>query len=94
LTIGFVLFVSYIGIYLALSAAGEYRPSRSGKLRWFGGWAVTDRMLWKPKGLEWERYLNVRCESATRGNLQGYFFAPLIIVDRTYWHPTGYYFEE
>lgn len=94
LIIGLLIVLSYLGTYVALSAAGEYWPSHSGRLRYWFGLAVTDRALWQPKGMSLARRLDVNGESKTDGNLLGYFFCPLILVDRAYWHPTIYYFEE
>ena len=94
LMIGLFIVLSYVGIYTALSAAGEYRPSHSGKLRYWFGLAVTDRALWQPKGMYLAQRVDVSGQSKTDGNLLGYFFCPLILLDRAYCHPTIYYFEE
>ncbi|MCA9072832.1 MAG: hypothetical protein KDA84_28105 [Planctomycetaceae bacterium] len=90
----FLFLGSYVVSYIALSAFGEYRPSPSGKRRYAFGLAVMDRSLWQPKGMYWSRRLDLHGESTTEGSLLGYLYFPLIVVDRTYWHPTMHYFEE
>ena len=94
LTIGSILLAVYVGIYIALSAAGEYRPTFSGKRRYTFGLAVMDRSIWQPNGLRWERYKSIKGQSDTRGNVPGYLFSPLIVMDRALWHPTNDYFDE
>lgn len=94
LIIGFGAFVSYLGIYAAMSASGEYRPSPCGKIRHSSGLAVMDRTLWQPKGMYFVRRLDVQGRSKTDADLGGYIFAPLIVVDRANWHPTINYLEE
>jgi hypothetical protein len=85
---------SYVGPYVFLSAAGKYWPSPSGKLRYDFGLAVTDRALWEPKGMYLSRRQTIRGETITQGNFWGYFYEPMILLDRAYWHPTVDYFEE
>ncbi len=94
IVIGLLMLPAYIGCYAMLSAAGEYRSSPTGKLRYSFGLAVTDRTLWQPKGMYLSRRQTIKGEMTTDANLPGYFFAPLILLDRACWHPTVYYFEE
>ena len=90
LRVGLSLFALYVGTYLALSAAGQYHPLPSGKIRWSFGFAVTDRSLWQPQGLYLALQLGTECETRIRGDVTGCFFAPLIYLDRAYLHPTVY----
>jgi hypothetical protein len=87
------LAVAYVGSYVALSAAGDYRPSQSGKLRYFGGLSVTDCDHWQPKFMWWEPFRDVSGKDASRGDILGYFYSPLIRVDRAWRHPSHYLSE-
>ena len=84
-----LLLVAYAGTYAILSAMGNYRGSQSGKIRYEGGLAATDLMLWQPRGIWYQsNYLAIDGEIISRGNNLGYFYAPLIALDRALFHMT------
>jgi hypothetical protein len=83
----------YVGSYVALSAAGEYRPSQTGKLRFRGGWSVTDVYHWQPAGAVWEPFRDVTGHDTSRGNILGYLYSPMIRLDRAWRHPSQYLFK-
>lgn len=84
----------YIGSYVALSAAGDYRASQTGKHRYPGGFSVTDVYHWQPRFMMWETFRNVGGEDTSRGDLLGYFYSPLIRIDRAWRHPSHHLFEK
>ena len=92
-----VLFVFYLGTYITLSSLGGYYLNQSGKFRYQAGkiryrnisLPVSDISTWNPKGCRFQyRFENIKGEYVSRGNDLGYFFAPLIILDRRFIHPT------
>ncbi len=84
-----LLLVAYAGSYGILSAMGDYRGSQSGKIRYGGGLAVTDLMLWQPRGIWYQsNFLAVDGKTISRGNSLGFFYAPLIELDRAIFHTT------
>ena len=88
------LTVVYVGSYAALSAAGDYQASQTGRLRYFGGLSVTDVYHWQPKLGYWEPFHNIYGRDTSRGDLPGYLYSPLIRLDRACWHRSHYLFEE
>lgn len=80
----------YVGSYVALSVAGDYRASQTGKLRYFGGLSVTDVYHWQPRFISWEPFRDVSGKDTSRGDLLGYFYSPLIRLDRRWRHPSQY----
>lgn len=79
----------YVGSYVWLSARGGYYFSQSGKWRWKGiGLSVSDVAIWNPKFVRWEPFLNIYGEHTHRATLLGWFYAPLIVADRAWVHPT------
>ena len=78
----------YCGSYTALSASGGYFVSRSGKLRYKRSMAVSDCIVWHPKWLYWEPFLNVSGQKTSHGTVIGYFYLPLLHCDRKWVHPT------
>jgi len=83
----------YIGSYVALSAVGDYRASQTGKLRYFGGLSVTDVYHWQPRFMWWEPFRDVSGKDTSRGDVLGWFFSPLIRVDRAWRYPSQYLSE-
>ena len=82
-----LLLVAYAGSYTILRVMGDYRGSKSGKIRYGGGLAVTDLMLWQPKGTWYQGdFLDVDGKTISRGNSCGYFYSPLIALDRAVFH--------
>jgi len=84
-----LLLVAYAGSYTILSAMGDYRGCQSGRFRYNGALAATDLMLWQPRGT-WHQgdFDDVFGNTISRGNRLGYFYAPLITLDRSVFHPT------
>ena len=81
------LLTLYVCSYLPKSYYGGYYFSQSGKSRYATGMSVSDIVIWHPGGL-WYQYpfINIHGNRTSRGNLQGYFYAPLILLDRAFWH--------
>jgi hypothetical protein len=94
LLVACALSVLYVGSYAALSAAGDYNASQTGRLRYFGGLSVTDVYHWQPKLAYWEPFHDVYGRDTSRGDLPGYFYSPLIRLDRARWHPSHYLFDD
>lgn len=92
-TLAFIL-VLYIGSYCCLSACGDYYFGQSGRLRYNFGFAVSDISIWHAKFTRWQRFQNIRGEQITRGNTLGYFYCPMIILDRWLVHPTEQLFDD
>jgi hypothetical protein len=82
----------YIGTYAALSAAGQPVFSQTGQLRYSFGFAVSDVVIWDPPLAKWEPFHTIDGVDTSRGNLVGYFYSPLIRLDRRFWHPTQFLF--
>ena len=77
----------YSGAYLYLTLHGDWYLTQSGERRWVTGLSVTDMIEWRPRGLWWQgRFKNIEGRYVSRGNTPGYFYSPLIALDRTYWH--------
>ena len=84
-----LLLVAYAGSYTILSAMGDYRGYQSGKYRFNGALAATDLMLWQPKGTWYQSdFEDIFGNMISRGNRLGYFYAPLIALDRAVLHKT------
>ena len=82
-----LLLVAYAGSYTILSAMGDYRGYQSGKYRFNGTLAATDLMLWQPKGTWYQSdFEDIFGNMISRGNRLGYFYAPLIALDRAVLH--------
>jgi hypothetical protein len=81
--------VLYAGSYCCLSACGDYFWEQSGRVRYKFGFAVTDLSMWHPKLTHWQRFTSIQGEEITRGNTLGYFYCPMIMLDRWLVHPTG-----
>ena len=92
--VNFALLLSfYVGSYALLSACGSYRGRPSGEMRYGFGLAVTDLSLWCPAGMIWERRKSIDGEYVIDADLAGWFYYPLIQLDRTWFHPTENYFD-
>ena len=90
---GLVL-LAYLGSYVAVSSVGGYYFSQSGRIRYSFGMSVSDVSIWHPAGVWWEPYVDVRGSETSRGTTLGYFYSPLIRLDRRYVHPTEELFDE
>lgn len=78
----------YVGTYVTLSAHGEYRPRPSGERRYSNGLAAFDLRIWYPYGMRWQRWKSVSGEDVVDSDLLGWFYLPMIILDRHWFHPT------
>lgn len=86
LTIAVLLLATYVNSYLLLSATGTYRSVPTGSRLVQGTqFALTFNSIWRPRGVEWD---SSRGSDSGRRNVLGYFYWPLICVDRFAWHPT------
>ena len=84
-----LMLVAYAGSYTILSAMGDYRSCQSGRFRYNGALAATDLMLWQPRGTWYQSdFEDVFGSTISRGNYLGYFYAPLITLDRSVFHKT------
>lgn len=85
----------YVVSYLALSLAGDYHASRSGNRRWQGtGLAVVDQNIWHAKGVFWQPFVTIRGQKTHHATKLGWFYAPLIQLDRRFWHDSVNLFED
>ena len=81
--------VIYMVSYCTLSFFGKYVPGQSGNLRYSVGLGVTDIARWQPKFIYGGLYCPIGKDNATYfGNILGYFYAPLVLVDQKYFHKT------
>ena len=75
--------IGYVISYLPRRAMGSYRLTQSGEVRLNFGWAISDLKQWSPEGCWWQgRFFSIKGKIKTRGNNWGYFYAPLIAIDR------------
>lgn len=90
-----ILFVCYVGIYIILSSLGTYYFNQSGEVRYRSmGLAVSDISTWNPESCRFQyRFKNYSGKYVSRGNDLGYLFAPLIMLDRRFVHPTRVHIE-
>jgi hypothetical protein len=71
-----ILLVVYLGVYILLSANGEYETTNLFK----------GQVKWQPKGVKFRRVKPFRKDPVIEANFGGYLFLPLICIDRTVWH--------
>jgi hypothetical protein len=85
----------YVASYSVLSSAGKYHASRSGGHRWQNaGFAVVDQTIWHAKGVFWQPFVTIRGQHTYHATELGYFYSPLIQLDRRYWHDSFNQFED
>lgn len=85
------LYIIYGSSYCIFSCYGGYRFSQSGSLRYSGGrgLSVSDIVEWSPQGCWYqENFRSITGKVVSRGNEWGYFYAPLIKLDRRFFHKT------
>ena len=87
------LVLAYVGSYVGLSVAGDYRASQTGMRRYVSGLSVTDVYHWMPRFMWWEPFRDVSGADTSRGDALGYFYSPLIRVDRAWRHRSIDLFE-
>jgi hypothetical protein len=84
----FVFTVVYVISYLPRRSSEGYQITQTGNLRYVTGLSVSDFMQWNPVGCWWQpRYNHVDGKVRSRGNMLGYFYSPLIAVDRKFNYP-------
>ena len=77
----------YVVSYAFLSSCGAYVLTQSGDLRWnTTGLSVSDMWEWRPLMVRYHRFKAIDGSRATRGNVLGRFYMPLIALDRSHWH--------
>ena len=92
ITIGFLFL--YIASYVIFSCFGGYIPTQSGEIRYKNiGLSVTDVHLWKPKFVFGQLFRTIGGKLTYRGNILGYIYAPLVIIDHKCFHKTKRIFE-
>jgi hypothetical protein len=85
----------YVFSYCILSCQGGYHASRSGNHRWNElGLAVVDQEIWHAKGVFWQPFENIYGQHTYQATYLGYFYSPLICLDRRYVHPSREIFSE
>ena len=85
----FAVLLLYVGSYCCLSANGEYYFAESDRFHYqIYGMAVGDINIWHHKFLHWEPCTDFFGEKTTRGNLLGYVYCPMIVLDRGLVHST------
>lgn len=83
-----LILLLYVGTYIALSFTGGYRVASTGNARIpLLSVSIPDSQQWQPKYLELEVMKTGSGSWTTNGNLGGYIFSPLILIDRKLWHP-------
>jgi hypothetical protein len=82
-----VLLGTYVGSYLAMASRGGWYWSQTGRHRYNFGFSVTDVERWFPAYAHWEPFRDIYGSEGSRGNLAGYFYSPLIRLDRAWFHP-------
>jgi hypothetical protein len=84
------ILIWYVSSYTICTLYGQYKWSQSGNERWnLTGLAVTDIVIWCPQNMWFEYpFINIDGEVSSRGDVWGYIYSPLILLDRYLWHPT------
>lgn len=83
-----LMLLAYVGSYTYMSAGGAYCFSQSGQIRYTSGLSVSDVSIWHPRFLYWEPFQDIQGNSAIRGSTLGYYYSPLMAIDRYWLHPT------
>lgn len=83
-----LMLLAYVGSYTYMSAGGAYCFSQSGQIRYTSGLSVSDVSIWHPRFMYWEPFQDIDGNSTSRGSAFGYYYSPLITVDRYWLHPT------
>ncbi len=84
----------YVGSYVALSLCGGYVMTQSGDVRYAdGGMSVTDIDQWQPCFTFYQHFRTMNGSRIVRANFLGYVYAPLILLDQTFFHRTVRHFD-
>jgi hypothetical protein len=86
--------LAYVGSYVVLSFRGHWVYSQTGKVRYNFGFAVSDVIRWDPAAAHWEPFHDIRGSDTSRGTPIGYFYSPLIRLDRAIFHRDRPIFDE
>ena len=86
---------AYLCSYIALSVHGGWSFAQSGEVRYGQTrFAASDLLVWTPCPCWYQRnHRFVTGEYGSRGNMLGYFYSPLILMDRAFVHRTRQLFE-
>ena len=76
----------YLASYVGLSLTGGYRFMRSGTQA--EGLSVPDAYFWQPRFGWFKSYVGENGSQAYKGSGAGYLYAPLILADQKWVHPT------
>ena len=83
------ILVLYIGLYIVLSASGEYELTTSGEHRPLGLPPIPDTRKWVPANVDCQMYKGPKGNLEVRSlNLLGAVYAPLVWIDRSFVHET------
>jgi hypothetical protein len=83
-----IALICYLASYSVLSATGGWLVSESGEWRPFGALAEIDIFQWQPRYGFCQRFRWPGGHYALRADALGYFYAPLILLDQRFVHPT------
>ena len=83
-----ILFLVYVGSYAYFTSTGSYYFSQTGNVRYSSGLSMSDVSIWHPKLLYWQLFQDTYGQSTSRGTTFGYYYSPLILVDRQWIHQT------
>lgn len=90
-----LILIVYVVSYAVLSVAGEYEVRASGKAKLpLFGIHLPDGQQWQPKGVRLTVYKNQDESWDWNGNAPGLIYAPLVLLDRQFWHPDKDLLEE
>jgi len=84
----------YIVSYVILSFCGGYEFGQSGKMRYNFGLSVLDVQQWQPRYARGRIFTQVDGTTIFQANPLGYIFAPAILLDQKFFHPTKRVFDE
>jgi len=80
---------AYVGSYAVLAAFGSYGFQQSGRVRYSFGLSASDLEMWQPKYARFQsNFRTIDGKEVARGNALGYFYSPLIALDRMLFHET------
>lgn len=83
-----LLLLFYVFSYALLSHTGGWMVTESGRWRPFGRLAEIDCIQWQPRFGFCQRFTWSGDREGIRADALGYFYAPLILLDQSYIHPT------
>jgi hypothetical protein len=81
---------AYLLVYIVFSLFGSYAMVQSGKLRYRSGLSISDLFEYMPYAMWYHEMLLIDGSIVIDKDLGGWLYAPLIRLDRYYWHKTIY----